>query len=178
MHIIPENFQEKRSRFYSVLNPDYIEDSNFQLLNLPFATYSRLERFQGQSEYAYLKIKNKLDRRYQKFEADHPVWNQEKQRQADLLIEKDREILDDCAAELNHLDWNLHQDIETLVGDLYNYDLTQESCVLKFLAAKEQFEVFIRRSEKIRAATLLPFFEELEITPTNLDIGLGIVQFN
>ena len=87
MHFIPETFREKRFRIQARLDPNQLEDLDFDLLNLPFANTKRLERFQYQSELAYLKIEEKFEQRFQDFEAAHPVWSQQNQRQADLLLE-------------------------------------------------------------------------------------------
>ena len=84
------------------------------------------------------------------------------------------EILQDISEELQHLDTNLQEIIQSLPRDQNNYNLTEYNQVLDFLAAKEQFEPIVRRFEKCRAGTLRPFFEDLDIPITNLDIGLGV----
>ena len=173
MSTIPENFQEKRSRIEARLDPNQLEDLNFELLNLPFATAKRLERFQSQSEFAYFKVQQKLERRFQEFERNHPVWTQENQDQANLLLDYERETLQYLTEELEHLDRDLWNFIDTLPGDPNNYDLTQDNQVSDFLIAKETFEPFVRGSEKVRAGSLRQIFEELQIPITVLDIGLG-----
>ena len=148
MHLIPETFREKRFRIQARLDPNQLEDLDFDLLNLPFATTKRLERFQYQSELAYLKIQEKLELRFQEFEEAHPVWTQENQNQADLLLENQSETLQDISDKLWHLDNNLQEIIQSLPGDQSNYDLSEYNQVLYFLAAKEQFESIVGSFEK------------------------------
>ena len=73
MHNIPESNQEEHSRAQARAEP---EDLDFELLNLPFATAKRLERFQSQSKFAYTKIEQKLEQRYHEFADSHPdiIW--------------------------------------------------------------------------------------------------------
>ena len=174
MHFIPETFREKRFRIQARLDPNQLEDLDFDLLNLPFANTKRLERFQYQSELAYLKIEEKFQQRFQDFEEAHPVWSQENQRQADLLLEDQNEKLQDISDKLWHLDNNLEDIIQSLPGDQNNYNLSDYNQVLDFLSAKRQFEPIVRSFERGRAAALREYFEDFNIPITNLDIGLGV----
>ena len=178
MHNIPEDTQEQQSRNRAGPDPDQLEDSNFELLNLPFVNHQRLERFQSQSQVAYTKIKEKLERRFADFQRKHPVWTQENQDQANRLLEREKTTLDDLAAELKHLDNNLQEILDSLPGDPSNYDLTQDSQVLQFLEAKAKFEPVIRQFEKSRASSLRPLFENLGISVTPVDIGPGLTWEN
>ena len=173
MHNIPEDHQEEQSRTQARPDPNQAEDSDFELLNLPFVNYQRFERFQNQSQVAYNKIKEKLERRFEKFERDHPVWSQENQDKAIELLKSEKETLDDIAHELEHLDWNIQEILDSLPGDPDNYDLTQDRCILEFQEAKEKFEPILRDFEKYRAGSLRPYFEELGISVTPVDIGPG-----
>ena len=173
MHNIPENNQEENSRNQAGPDPNQREDSDFELLNLPFANYQRLERFQNQSQVAYSKIKDKLEQRFEAFENKNPVWSKENQEKANELLQFEEETLDDLAAELQHFDQNFQEIIDSLPGDPNNYDLTQNRCILEFCEAKQKFEPIIREFEKSRAGALRPYFEKLGISVTPADIGLG-----
>ena len=77
----------------------------------------------------------------------------------------------ECATVLRETYFGL----ERRLRDLH---LSEDNTESEFLEAGVGFEITVREAGEERASKLWPVFEELNLTITNLDIGLGIHQFN
>ena len=181
MHIIPENFQEKRSRFQARLDPNQLEDYNFELNHLKLVPHNRFKEYNDQTEVTYSKIKGTLDRHVKEFQDHHQGltsldWSEESHEWWNNLNNYRTVTCHKIATDLQDLHRELKEELRHLPFDSFDDDLTHEGTLSTYLELVKQAENIVREQERTRATIIKPVFDFLKIPITNFDIGLGVWQ--